>query len=306
MTVRCSKRETPEEAMHRRLRESQRVEERVIQVRDLKEFRNQVLESKDALVVVEVTSDEVCDTGLEEEVEMHWRADQRQKENELMQICGEIKHVFQRTARECKDVKFVAVDSDTKNGAKLADELDVDTIPTLQFYRGGQLLWEHKGVVQLQKDLGEGVLYYANTYAGGADASDFVFQIKSKEDFENFIQQGDNEKILKVIDVSVESADPCIRVYPAVLALAKNFQGYVSFARLLVDDPNLVSLKEELNVIDVPLFLFYQNGKEVQRYASSSRADLIGHILSIQGMNGLPPPPRRTRRMRRSQPAAQR
>jgi len=278
----------------------------VIQVRDQTEFRNQVLESEDALVVVEVTSDVVCDTGLEEEVELHWKYDQRQKQNELMEICGEVKHVFQRTARECRDVKFVAIDSDTENGEKLAEDLGVDTIPTLQFYRSGQLLWEHKGVVQLQQDLGEGVLYYANTYAGGADASDFVFQIKSREDFETFIRQDDSKKVLKVVNVSVETADPCIRVYPAVLALAKNFKGYVSFARLLVDDPNLASLKEELNVVDVPLFLFYQDGKEVQRYASSSRADLIGHILSVQGMNGLPPPPRRTKRMRRGQPAGQR
>lgn len=35
--------ETAEEAMQRRLRESQRVEERVIQVRDGKEFGDQVL-----------------------------------------------------------------------------------------------------------------------------------------------------------------------------------------------------------------------------------------------------------------------
>jgi len=67
------------------------------------------------------------------------------------------------------------------------------------------------------------VLYYANTYAGGADARDFVHQIKSREDFESFVG-GDSDKVLKVVDVSVKTADPCIHIYPAVLALAKNFK----------------------------------------------------------------------------------
>ena len=70
-----------------------------------------------------------------------------------------------------------------------------------------------------------GVLYYANTYAGGADASDHVFQIKTREDFESFVHDGDNtDKVLKVVDVSVSRAEPCIHIYPAVLALAKKLQ----------------------------------------------------------------------------------
>lgn len=59
---------------------------------------------------MEVTSDEICDTGLEEEAELHWRQDQREQQRKLVEICGQIKHAFQRTARECKDVKFVAID----------------------------------------------------------------------------------------------------------------------------------------------------------------------------------------------------
>ena len=67
-----------------------------------------------------------------------------------------------------------------------------------------------------------GVLFYANMYAGGADASDHVIQISSREDFDAFVQKEGN--ILKVVDVSVERAEPCIHIYPAVLALAKNFK----------------------------------------------------------------------------------
>jgi len=62
---------------------------------------------------------------------------------------------------------------------------------------------------------------------------------------------------------------------------------------MLLDDVGLEDLGKELNIIDVPTFLFYKEGKEIDRHAGSSRADLIGHILSIQGMSGLPPPPKK-------------
>ena len=117
-----------EEAIKRRLRESQRVEERVVPVLDRTEFDKQVLDvmshssvhnsteiragpqSKESLVVVEVSSEEVCQTGLEEEAEVHWQQDQKQVQKELEEMCSQIKHVFQRTARECTDVKFVLID----------------------------------------------------------------------------------------------------------------------------------------------------------------------------------------------------
>lgn len=81
-------------------------------------------------------------------------------------------------------------------------------------------------------------------------------------------------------------------------------QGYVSFARLLIDNAKKEALGSELKILDVPTFLFYKEGKEVDRHAGSSRADLIGHILSIQGMDGLPPPPPQSpSSRRRNQPS---
>lgn len=107
----------------------------------------------------------------------------------------------------------------------LSDELQIATVPTLQFYRKGRLLWEHKGALHLEQNIGEGVLYYANTYAGGADARDLIFQIQNLDDFQSFIKEDENnDKILKVVDVSIEQAEPCIKIYPAVLALAKNLK----------------------------------------------------------------------------------
>jgi hypothetical protein len=42
------------------------------------------------------------------------------------------------------------------DAGELCDRLGIDVLPTLQFWRGGQKVWEHKGVVKLDQDLGEG------------------------------------------------------------------------------------------------------------------------------------------------------
>lgn len=57
------------------------------------------------LVVVEVVSEEVCQTGLNEEAELHWKDDQKA----ALEPCKGIKHTFQRCARECSDVKFLTI-----------------------------------------------------------------------------------------------------------------------------------------------------------------------------------------------------
>lgn len=46
--------------------------------------------------------------------------------------------------------------ADSEEGQELCDVLGVDTLPSLQFWKGGEKVWEHKGVVRLQEDLGEG------------------------------------------------------------------------------------------------------------------------------------------------------
>lgn len=55
------------------------------------------------LVVLEVHSDTVCQTGFEEEAELHWKADQQA----ALEPCRTLKHTFQRTARDCPDVVFL-------------------------------------------------------------------------------------------------------------------------------------------------------------------------------------------------------
>ncbi len=58
------------------------------------------------LVVLEVESNNICQTGYEEEAEIHYKVDQEA----ALAPCRVIKHVFERTARDSPDVKFLALE----------------------------------------------------------------------------------------------------------------------------------------------------------------------------------------------------
>ncbi len=52
--------------------------------------------------------------------------------------------------------------------------------------------------------------------------------------------------------VSLQSATPCIRIFPATMALAKNFQGYAAFGRLIGDSSQESrQLLKDLNIKEV-------------------------------------------------------
>lgn len=278
--------ETAEEAYQRRLRESQEVEDRVQYVYAEGDFDIALAKAGDKLVVLEVQSDSVCESGIEE-AELQWRADQRLQ----LQRCKDIKHVFQRTARNSPDVMFLSLVADAEESGSLCDRLGIEVLPTVQFWKHGKKIWEAKGFQNMESDLGEGVLFYGDTAGGDVKPSSFVAEINSKTQLEQFVNS-QPENMLVVLDVSLTTATPCVHIYPAVLALARSFQGYAAFGRLMGDEnEDAWHLMQELQVNEVPAFLFYRNGREVMRHAGASRADLIGKILEVQAAEGIAPPP---------------
>lgn len=159
------------------------------------------------------------------------------------------------------------------------------------------LLWQHEGATAMEQDLGEGVLYYTDHENAGV-----LTELHSKADFDAFVTNARNSPAkLEVIDVSLTSAAPCVHIFPAVVALGKSFQGTADFARLIGDEsPETEAMLKELDIKEVPTFLFYSEGKEVGRHVGSSRGDLIGKLLAQLSAMGVqpPPPPKREKQPR--------
>lgn len=300
--------ETPEQALERRMRESERVEERVVYISSSEEWDAELEKAGQRLIVLEMNSDEICQTGFDEEPELHWKDDIKK----ALEPCRNLKHTFQRVARDCPDVVFLAAEGDSDQGQELCDTLGIDVLPTLQFWREGKLLWEHRGVVQLDTDLSEGVLYFGDSAGNNIKASMYVQEVGNREELQQFLESiGPQE--LAVVDVSSTDAAPCVHIFPAVLALARSFKGYAAFARLMGDaNEEATALMADLGVTQVPTFLFFRGGELVGRHVGSSRGDLIGQILSQQAAAGVQPPPpppkvgtkRRRRRSEVNQPSS--
>lgn len=279
--------ETQEQAMARRLKESERVEERVRYVDSVADLEGCFENAGQRLVVIEIESAEVCQTGWDEEPELHWKDDQKA----ALEPCKQLKHIFQRTARDCPDVEFLTVQAEDDNGDEICDRLGVDVLPTVQFWKEGKLLWEHKGVDNLNQDLGEGVLYFGDQAGGNEKASMYIQDLDSQAEVKKFVEDEPDEKKLVVVDVSLSDAGPCVKIFPAVMALAKNFTGLAKFARVMADkNDDLREYMEAQNISQVPTFLFFRGGELVGRHVGSSRGDLIGQILTMQSAAGIPPP----------------
>lgn len=50
--------------------------------------------------------------------------------------------------------------ADSEEAQPLLEELNIEVLPTVQFWKQRQLLWEHRGIVALQQDLGEGAPFH--------------------------------------------------------------------------------------------------------------------------------------------------
>jgi len=280
--------ETEEEARARRERESLMVESRMVDVRNSATLQRELDKAGERLVVLEIASEVVCDTGITEVADPDW------KQDGIVDLapCERLKHSMQRCARECPDVVFLKLVGDESEEARaLCEEQGVTSLPTLRFYRSKELLWEVEGVQGAEKDLGEGVLYFGDYAAQGEKATAHVPELTSRDDMKLFVQGAGKE--IAVIDFSTEQCEPCIHIFPAVLALAKNMKGHVRFARIVGDaNSHTQALMKEFDVVQVPTFLFFKEGALIERYVGSSRGDLIGQILKIQGLFGEQPLPR--------------
>jgi thioredoxin-like negative regulator of GroEL len=157
-------------------------------------------------------------------------------------------------------------------------------------------------------------LYYGNTGAGGMKTTEYIQEVQSAADLEGFLASCAPEqdvaglvapvsvpceKQLAVVDVSIEKNAPvgCMHIFPAIISLAKNTAGATRWARLIGDaNEESAALMKSMNVTEVPTFVFYADGKEVDRYSGSDRMALMNKVLQFQRANGVKLPERATRK----------
>ncbi|KAL2538137.1 Thioredoxin-like protein [Forsythia ovata] len=122
------------------------------------------------------------------------------------------------------------------------------------------------------------VLYYGDSHSA-------VVQLHSREDVELLIDQHKVDNKLLVLDVGLKHCGPCVKVYPTVIKLSRQMSDTVVFARMNGDEnESCMQFLRDMNVIEVPTFLFIRDGEICGRYVGSGKGELIGEILRYQGV----------------------
>jgi hypothetical protein len=177
-------------------------------------------------------------------------------------------------------------------------------------------MWQHVGAgAGVAAELSEGVLYYGGQGAAGLNVRDYVTEINSRSSLGNFIEScaapsgpipgfdaGMDvpcDKQLAIVDIGVDKDAPhgCLHIFPAVLSLARNTQGFTRWARMAIDkNAETAQIAREFGVDTVPSFVFLADGVVVDKYSGSDRVELMNHVLNFQKANGIRLPERGTKR----------
>ncbi|EHA8591972.1 Thioredoxin-like protein CDSP32, chloroplastic [Cocos nucifera] len=227
-------------------------EERVQQVHTIAEFDAALRSAKNKLVVVEYAAS-------------HSPSSRR------------IYPCMVELSRTCGDVVFLLVMGDESDETRrLCRREGVDKVPHFTFYKGMEKVHEEEGIGpdQLVGD----VLYYGDNHSE-------VVQLHRREDVEALIDEHRGiEGKLVVLDVGLKHCGPCVKVYPTVVKLSRSMADAVVFARMNGDEnESCMEFLKDMEVVEVPTFLFIKNGKICGRYVGSGKGELIGEILRYQG-----------------------
>ncbi|GMN35875.1 hypothetical protein TIFTF001_005590 [Ficus carica] len=180
-------------------------------------------------------------------------------------------------SRTCNDVVFLLVMGDeSEKTQELCKREKIEQVPHFSFYKSMEKIHEEEGIGpdQLVGD----VLYYGDNHSA-------VVQLHSREDVEKLIEDHKVDQKLIVLDVGLKHCGPCVKVYPTVIKLSKQMTESVVFARMNGDEnDSCMQFLKDMDVVEVPTFLFIRDGEICGRYVGSGKGELIGEILRYQGV----------------------
>uniref|UniRef100_A0A1D1Z0I9 Thioredoxin-like protein CDSP32, chloroplastic n=1 Tax=Anthurium amnicola TaxID=1678845 RepID=A0A1D1Z0I9_9ARAE len=227
-------------------------DERVQQVRTIGEFEAALRNAKKKLVVVEFAARD---------------SDQSRR----------IYPVMVELSRKCGDVDFILVMGDeSEESRELCRREGIEKLPHFNFYKGMEKVHEEEGIGRDQ--LVGDVLYYGDNHS-------LVEQLHSRQDVEALMARGKSEGKLVVLDVGLKHCGPCVKVYPTVIRLSRSMADAVVFARMNGDEnDSCMQFLRDMDVVEVPTFLFIKDGQIRGRYVGSGKGELVGEILRYQGV----------------------
>ncbi|KAK4276482.1 hypothetical protein QN277_014625 [Acacia crassicarpa] len=227
-------------------------DERVQKVHSIEEFDQALRSAKNRLVVVEFASRD---------------SDESSK---IYPFMAEL-------SRSCGDVDFLLVMSDeSEKTRELCRREKVEKVPHFSFYKSMEKIHEEEGIGP-DRLMGD-VLYYGDSHSQ-------VVQLHSREDVEKLIEEHKEDHKLIVLDVGLKNCGPCVKVYPTVLRLSRQMPDTVVFARINGDEnDSCMRFLRDMDVVEVPTFLFIRDGKINGRYVGSGKGELVGEILRYQGV----------------------
>ncbi|KAF8082369.1 hypothetical protein N665_0830s0016 [Sinapis alba] len=106
------------------------------------------------------------------------------------------------------------------------------------------------------------MLYYGYNHSA-------VVQLHGKADVEKLIDENrsEHDPRLIVLDVGLKHCALCVKVYPRVLKLSRSMSETVVFARMNGNEnDSCMEFLKDMNVIEVPTFLFIRDGDICGRY----------------------------------------
>ncbi|KAL6871527.1 hypothetical protein ACP4OV_014356 [Aristida adscensionis] len=226
---------------------------RVVQVHSAEEFDGALRAAKNRLVVVEFAASHSASSS-------------------------RIYPTMVALSRTCGDVDFLLVMGDESAATReLCRREGVTQVPHFSFYKGAEKVHEEEGIGPEQ--LAGDVLYYGDNHSA-------VVQLQSRAEVEALIDahRGDGGKLL-VLDVGLKHCGPCVKVYPTVVKLSRTMAETTVFARMNGDEnDSCMEFLRDMEVVEVPTFLFIRDGKIAGRYIGSGKGELVGEILRYQGV----------------------
>jgi thioredoxin 1 len=81
-----------------------------------------------------------------------------------------------------------------------------------------------------------------------------------------------------LVDLWAAWCQPCIAMEPTIEAVAKEFDGKLTVAKLNVDENP--ELAQSLDVMSIPTMLLFKNGKPVQRLVGLTTKDRLTGVVT--------------------------